>query len=74
MIRDLHDFIPKWQKEMESANKKVIKLEEKIITIDEERRDFQRRYKEKLDNDISKATMGQLLSAIIGRLNPKKNG
>jgi len=74
MIRDLHDFIPKWQKEMESANKKVIKLEEKIITIDEERRNFQALYKKKLENDISKATRKQLLLALLSRLNPKKTG
>lgn len=74
MIRELHDFIPKWQKEMESANKKAVKLAKDILTIDEERKNFQRLYKEKLDNDISKATMGQLLSAIFVRLNPKKSG
>ena len=71
MIGELHAFIPKWQKEIEGANKKVTKLEEDIIIIDNDRKNFQRLYKEKLDNDISKATMGQLLSAIIGRLNPK---
>ena len=74
MIREIHEFIPKWQKEIESANKKVAKLEKDILTIDEDRKNFQRLYKEKLDNDISKATMGQLLSAILVRLNPKKNG
>jgi len=74
LIGEIHDFIPKWQKELESANKKINKLEEDIGKIDEERRDFQRRYKEKLDNDISKATMGQLLSTIIGKLKKPKSG
>jgi len=67
MIGEIHDFIPKWQKELESANKKVAKLEKEIVKIDEERKNFQRLYKEKLEGTIDKATVGQLLSALIGR-------
>ena len=72
LIGEIHDFIPKWQKELESANRKVNNLEAKIITIDEERKNFQRLYKDKLDNDISKATGRQILSALISRFNPWK--
>ena len=72
MIRELHTFIPKWQGEMENANIEINNLEAKNITIDEDRKNFQRLYKEKLDNDISKATRKQLLFALLSRLNPKK--
>jgi len=67
MIGKIHDFIPSWQKELESANKKVAKLEKEIVKIDEERKNFQRLYKEKLEGTIEKATVGQLLSALISR-------
>ena len=74
LIGEIHDFIPKWQKELESANRKVNNLEAKIITIDEERKNFQRLYKDKLDNDISKATGRQILSTLISRFFHWKNG
>jgi len=62
------------QKELESARKRIVKLETEIGEIDEERKNFQRLYKEKLDNDIGKATRGQILSALLSRFNPWKNG
>jgi len=68
MIGEIHAFIPKWQSKTESDRKKIAKLEKENVKIDEERRNFQRLYKDALDRKtIDKATVGQLLSALIGR-------
>jgi len=76
MIGEIHDFIPKWQTELKSANKKIDKLEEEIDNIDEERRNFQNLYKKKTKSgkNKKKATGRQILSTFLSRFNPWKNG
>ena len=67
-LSHLNNLLGKWQGKVESANKRIAKLEELNVKTDEERKNFQRLYKDALERTIEKATLGQLLSALVGCL------
>jgi len=71
-IGEIHDFIPKWQKELETAKKNLEKIAEEKDKIDAERKDFQRRYKNKLDVALQNASLGQILIELWHRITTKK--